>query len=250
MSKKNSSNININNVKGNVVVSNNQSGGITANGHNIIPPSAKRKPFYNNVILWVGLIGSILTILAYFGLQPKSKENKNLGLPAISRKLNTTSIPHPVKSVTLFDTIKPKKHHLRKKIMENKGEKDTNKKPIYVDNVKGDVVISQNQSGGITAHTVNINEEKVFNQADRINLLNFIETVKKKYNFNPTCFTISMVNNSNGNKIASQIETVLKEQGYTMKGDYGYMMRYPPVRGIIIDKDPTGDCLQILVGQL
>jgi len=42
-------------------------------------------------------------------------------------------------------------------IKENKMIDDKKDMPISIGNVTGDVVISQNQSGGITAHSVNIN---------------------------------------------------------------------------------------------
>jgi hypothetical protein len=112
-------------------------------------------------------------------------------------------------------------------------------------------VTSYFQSGGITAQTVNINQEKQLNEAGKQYLIQFIETLKAKLNFIPTCFTISMVNNSNGNKIASQIEATLKANGYTMKGDsYDYMMRSPAVKGVEINKSAEGDCLEILVGEI
>jgi len=136
--------------------------------------------------------------------------------------------------------------------MENNEEKKPRiEKAISVGDVTGNVVISQNQGGGITAHTVYVNQPKQFNNNGIIALLNFIETVKRKDNFNPTCFSITMVNNSNGNAIASQIERILKEHGYVMNGNgYGYMMRYPDVKGVLIGKDTHTDCLQILVGQV
>jgi hypothetical protein len=135
--------------------------------------------------------------------------------------------------------------------MENNEQKKSGEKPISVGDVSGDVVISQNQSGGITAHTVNLNKEKELNEADKIALLQFIKDLKTKLNFNPTGFTISMVNNSNGNKIASQIEGTLKANGYNMIGNgYGYMMRAPGVNGIEINKSRQGDHLEILVGQI
>ncbi len=126
-------------------------------------------------------------------------------------------------------------------------------KPItttQIDNQPSNVT-SYFQSGGITAQTVNINQEKQLNEADKKYLMQFIENIKAKFNFNPTCFTISMVNNSNGNKIAAQIESTLKANGYTMKGNtYGYEMRSPPVKGVEINKSSEGDCLEILVGEI
>jgi len=131
--------------------------------------------------------------------------------------------------------------------MENNEGQNPNARPISI----GDVVISQNQFGGITAHTVNVNHEKELSEADKVFLLQFIENLKVQLNFNPTSFYISMVNNSNGNKIASQIENTLKANGYTMLGNgYGYMMRAPGINGIVIDKGRQGNHLEILIGQI
>jgi hypothetical protein len=49
--------------------------------------------------------------------------------------------------------VAPAGSSVEKKIVDKKEDK-----PISIGNVSGDVVISQNQSGGITAHSVNINE--------------------------------------------------------------------------------------------
>ena len=135
--------------------------------------------------------------------------------------------------------------------MENSGKKKSTENPISVGDVSGNVVIAQNQIGGITAHTVNVNREKQLSNRDKQAILDFIETVKIRDNFDPTSFEIAMVNNSNGNKIASQIEALLKEHGYTMNGvGYGIMMRYPDVKGILFGKASNKDCLLILVGQV
>jgi len=246
------SNIHIKKVTGNVVISQNQTGGVTAHEPTTNKSIPKRKkPFYKTFIFWVGVISSILTIFAYFGFQPKLKENKKPVSKISSVKSTETNKINSVKPTTLVNIIKHHKSHLIKKNMATNELKKPEDKSVSVSDVKGDVVISQNQSGGITAHTVNVNQEKQMTDADKLHLLRFIEDLKKKNNFNPTQFTISMVNNSNGNTIAHQIQKALEENGYKMMGNsFGYMMRYPTVNGIQIDKSRQGDYLEILVGNL
>lgn len=92
-----------------------------------------------------------------------------------------------------------------------------------------------------------ISNEKQLTDYDKAELLNFIETIKKKYNFNPVCVSISSTPNSNGGKIASQITDFLIEKGYTFQGS-GIAFSNGVIKGIVIDK--MGDCLQITIGTL
>lgn len=89
MSKRSGSNINIRKVVGNVVMSDKQSGGVTMHQQTASPSSRKKKPFYEKILFWIGVISAVLTILAYFGLQPKPKENKNINPKIGSLKLNS-----------------------------------------------------------------------------------------------------------------------------------------------------------------
>lgn len=192
MSQNSGSNIHIKKIKGNVVISQNQDGGITAeelNVSNTISPK-KKKSIIKKVGLWAALILPILGILAFFGIQPKSKENKiqtqESALPSLT---HIGSQPHSKKGVYLKDSIKNKKPYLRKKAMQNNEEKSD--KPISLGNVKGDVVISQNQKGGITAHTVIQNSygiaqpQRYINDND-INKLTSIMPDKKEYDISIT----------------------------------------------------------------
>lgn len=149
--KKKNSDINIKNISGNVIVSQGQKGGVTTHENILKDEKPKGKSFFKNkYVLLTGLIASVLGILTYFGLQPESKSS-NDGL------IKTTEIPKSDTVKTSNDTFKQKPISpliMKKSEVGNQG----NEKPISVKNVSGDVVISQNQSGGITAHTVNINK--------------------------------------------------------------------------------------------
>lgn len=170
MSPKDSSGIHIEKVKGNVVISQGQKGGVTTHDHNTNSPLApKKKPFYETILFWFGVIASILTVLAYFGYQPQLKKD--------SKPITTGAPQSTIKKTPSKDTSQHKKLKLKKRVMSNEGNK-SNEKPISLGNVKGDVVISQNQKGGITAHTVNITSEK-YQELDSKVKSEVIENLKK-----------------------------------------------------------------------
>lgn len=153
---KNHHKIKLSNVKGNVVISSNQSGGTTA--HNAIThthPNVKAKSSFTEWRIWwiLALISSILTILGFFGYQYKITKPEN------SLKANTKSILiSPLKDSTKKQLSKPLFTHKSAPMVKKK--KQTVDSSINVEHVAGDVVISKNQSGGITAHTVIVPEDK------------------------------------------------------------------------------------------
>ncbi|WCT11792.1 hypothetical protein [Mucilaginibacter jinjuensis] len=148
--------VKITNIKGNVIISSNQSGGTTAHDistHNDHP--VKSKSSFTEWRIWwiIGLISSVLTILGFFGYQYKNNKieaplkpnNKSI----IISSLNDTTKKQPSRPVSTH-----KSSPMFKKI------KPTIDSSINVNHVTGDVVISKNQSGGITAHTVIVPEDK------------------------------------------------------------------------------------------
>lgn len=94
----------IKNIKGDVIVSNNQSGGVT--GKNLINNHFKTYGKFVSVVGIIALFANGAGILDYMNINP-------------------------------FKT--------------------TNERKINIQNISGNVVVSENQTGGITAHTVNIN---------------------------------------------------------------------------------------------
>jgi hypothetical protein len=156
MKKQKDSKVNIGNVVGNVVISQNQNGGITTHHTSKNIEERKKSFFKNKYVLAIGLIAAILGILGYFGLQP-SNNNDIIPKQVIKQK----NISHP----TTIDIIKkeisePQNNTIIKRniAMKKKIKDDIEEKPISIGDVTGDVVISQNQTGGITAHSININE--------------------------------------------------------------------------------------------
>ncbi len=120
MTKKKSK-ISIGDVKGDVIISQDQSGGTTAHetrtGNDKKPSKSKC-----SIITIIAVATLILAILTYFGIKP---------------------------------------------IKENKMPKDQEDK-ISIGDVNGDVVISQKQSGGVTAHTVNVNQQRAISPQAQI----------------------------------------------------------------------------------
>ncbi|OGU79768.1 MAG: hypothetical protein A2499_09860 [Stygiobacter sp. RIFOXYC12_FULL_38_8] len=145
MKKNPNKHIEIHKVEGNVVISQDQKGGVTTNSINSFQMSTKRK--WSLIVLFIGLIASVVTILTYFGINPSSSIKKNEQREAKPNSVNTDTLDKKTKVVTQEKIIKGKK------MLDKKEEK-----PINIENVEGDVIISQNQSGGITAHSINVNQ--------------------------------------------------------------------------------------------
>jgi len=130
MTKKKSK-IRIGNVKGDVTISQDQSGGTTAHETRTANDKKPSKSKWS-IITVISIVSLILAILTYLGVKP-SKENK---------------------------------------IPKEEEEK------ISIGDVNGDVVISQNQSGGITAGYVNFGPINVSQQVRHLDSAQ-IEEIKK-----------------------------------------------------------------------
>ena len=114
----------------------------------------------------IGLIASLLGILGYFGYQPDVKTSKNDSNHSIDSLKN-------VKDTSKKQSIVPLSMKNNKKI-----KKEVNKS-ISLENVKGDIVISQNQRGGITAHTVYNYKTQKRNINQYVKLLKLVKYVKQ-----------------------------------------------------------------------
>ncbi|WPV67790.1 hypothetical protein [Chitinophaga sp. LS1] len=152
--------INFGNIHGNVIVSKDQSGGIT--GHNVNTqssgyPNKEKKP--KSRLGWLfgclGGLSSIVTILAYFELFPFNHKHDQVINKSDSIKTNIEQ--KAISPLDSFSLSQIKNHPKQTNKMNKEKEKKINS-DISVNNVAGDVVISQGQTGGITAHTVNVGE--------------------------------------------------------------------------------------------
>jgi len=142
-------NVNIKRVKGNVIITNNQSGGVTSHDYNATH-GKKKFNLLKSIYFWIALLAAIVSIFTYFKIEYNSKDS------LIGSKKDSIK----TKKIQITDTTKENISHKKKKQMF--GKKDDTNKPnqkISIGTVTGDVVTSNNQSGGITAHTVIIAPE-------------------------------------------------------------------------------------------
>jgi hypothetical protein len=134
------------------VTSKNQSGGITASDvsfSDFNSPKHKRKSTWKTIIIIIGLIASVVTILAYFNIFPFHKTinpaqqtngiKSNINSP-ISSNIENQTINYFQSDTSQLRSAKPK---IKPSKMKKEKEKEIN-------------VTSYNQSGGITANQVNI----------------------------------------------------------------------------------------------
>jgi hypothetical protein len=208
MGRKKNPHIVIKNIQGNVVSSQNQSGGVTA--HELHPVVSHKKPFYETVLFWVATMSSVLGILAYFGFQPKYDPHSPKA--TYPTQVKSDAKRNIVKLKFSLDTPKYQKKPTKKKSMFNK-DNQPKETGISVDNVKGDVTISQNQTGGVTAHTININTERHLTQQGLKVIFNDIEKIRQDNGFGKgiAVYTISY---SNAPFYAQEIMDFFKNNGY------------------------------------
>lgn len=174
MTKKKSQ-IRIGNVKRDVIISQDQSGGTTA--HEIRTASDK-KPSKSkwSIIKVIAVVASIVTILTYLGVKP---------------------------------------------VKENKMPKDEEEK-ISIGDVNGDVIISQNQSGGITAHKVIIQPTDSYHSLSsqhKDKLIANLKKIQSKYNhLDIKIFLDTESNNANRTKLETELVDILTTAGFDTRG--------------------------------
>ncbi len=174
MAKK-KSNIRIDYVKGDVTISQDQSGGTTTH-ETRTDTDKKASKSKLSIITGIVVVASIVTILTYFGVKP---------------------------------------------IKENKMPKDEEEK-ISIGDVNGDVVISKNQSGGITAHEVIIQRTDSYHSLSSQHSDKLIANLKKiqsKYNhLDIKIFLDTESNNANRTKLETELVDILTTAGFDTRG--------------------------------
>ena len=174
MTKKKSK-IRIGNVKRDVIISQDQSGGTTAHETRTATDKKPSKSKWS-IITVIVTVASIATILTYFGVKP---------------------------------------------IKENEMPKDEEEK-ISIGDVNGDVVISQNQSGGITAHKVIIQPTDSYHPLSSQHNDKLIANLKKiqsKYNhLDIKIFLDTESNNANRTKLETELVDILTTAGFDTRG--------------------------------
>lgn len=138
MSKKRIPNFKIGNIKGDVVISNNQSGGLTSTA------SSQNGKDNFKFFKWFGgivaFLASFVGILTWLNILPPNSKSDN--------KSNKAD------SLTIIGINKENNNRQKDKMIFKKKDNSSKEKKYEIGNVQGDLIISNNQTGGITAHTV------------------------------------------------------------------------------------------------
>lgn len=132
-------------------------------------------------------------------------------------------------TVLTYFGIKPSK--------ENKMPKDEEDK-ITVGDVSGDVVISQNQTGGITAHSVNVGQ-----QSRKVNAKLIIQLQQMLPDKTKTVTVTAVMGDGEAFNFATQIKDVLVEQGYDVNGVNQALYSAP-----IMGQEFNPDTLTLIIG--
>ena len=243
--KKKNSDIKIKNVTGNIVITQGQQGGVTAHDIAEKKEESKIKSFFkikyvrliSFIVGVIGFIASVLGILDYFGCQPET--NKANDLQKITNAANSSDTSRQGN----IPTIKTKPN--TQQTMKNNEEENKNKQtPISVKNVNGDVVISQNQTGGITAHTINYGIPP--RQITESSANELIADLKK---YPAESFRISCImNNSESFRLAQNLEQILKLAGWKGSAD-GIEQKIfnEPIKNVLVEVDKRRSSVETLV---
>lgn len=210
-------------VKGDVVINRGQSGGITSHTTNPLPQTPK-KTFWKTFWIFVGGLASIVTIFAYLNIYPFPKPQDKLRVPITKVTLKT-------------EKEKPK----IKKQSQNMSENHKKETPIQIGDVTGDVIISQNQKGGITAHTVYVNKPmpRELNNDDQKEL----KSLNKEY-----LISITVIMGKESQEYGNQIITFLQSNGYKTELSYvGIMSPEPEPARYHLNSDDNSKTIHIMI---
>lgn len=215
--------IKIGNVKGGLVISKGQSGGTTAHTINPLPQSPK-KTFWKTFWIFISGVASIVTIFAYFNIYPFHKPKEKLPLPV-------------TKVIPKIEQEKPK----IKKQPQTMSENHKKENPIQFGDVTGDVIISQNQTGGITAHTVYVNKPlpRELNNDDQ----KALKSLNKEY-----LISVTVIMGKESQAYGNQIITFLQSEGYKTELNYiGVMSPAPEPARYHLNSDYSAKTIHIMI---
>ncbi len=159
------------------------------------------------------VVAIIIIVIVIAGLSKFISDGKSIIdalSPAQSSKINQDStienaIVKPIDSGSAMHESNPKQFN-RKYAVKEEAKTEV---PIFVKDVTGDVVISQNQQGGITAHTVITKPEKRSIKASSITL---IDELKKypvaTYRLHYSSYDLESV------ELANEIDAILQEANW------------------------------------
>lgn len=212
MTKKSNNKIEIHKVEGDVVISQDQKGGSTSHTTEKIKISPNRKWTIISLIVFAS---SVVTILAYFGIQFSSNQE--------------TIKPAEVNQVQInADTMINKQVEIPQiAIKGNKMLDKKEEKPINIGKVEGDVIISQNQSGGITAKNIEINTDR---RIDKTNFDFLVDGLKN----NQCVITVGVLGNGGEPSfLADQLLLAATQSGCKVSG-VNHGVGFEPFMGVKI----------------
>lgn len=230
--------VKIGNVSGDVIISQNQQGGTTSHNSSKKEPVKTKKTFFNNkYVRIIGFAAAILGILAYFRIQPLISSKTEMQNEYKTSEVNN-AIPVIDKNKVENNILK-KDTIIQRKVSMKKDDKKTEKeKPISIGDVSGDVVISQNQTGGITAHSVNINTDRNISPS----VSNAISNVLKASNCQITIGALGMGGETE--KLANQLLLAAQYSGCKTNG-VNHGIGFEGFNGLQIQVSQTNPLLNV-----
>lgn len=161
--------------------------------------------------------------MAYFGLTPifKNKTHKT-----VENKENQQTITEKNRAFAKENTEVTKRIHKEQKMFDKKEDKQ-----ISVGAVSGNVIISQNQSGGITANQVNIGSLPRSISSD--SELLFIKEINNFPTKNNNITIRTYLGDAECQNLSIAIKNSFEKAGWTIKGHL-YEVPNQPVRNVVL----------------
>ncbi len=217
------SKISIQRVDGDVVISQNQHGGLTS--HTSVTDIVQEERKGRSLLKWliyvlIPLLAAIVTILGYLGVHPtknkllnEKQSNQvtggNSGDGIKTQKVQEKAVKKQAKQSPIEKVNQPLADKENEKTLDRKEDKS-----ISIGNVGGNAVISQNQSGGITAHTVNVGPQaRKLTKEQKVAFVDYLRN-------NPKGDIIIEVKgpDKEPNDFANELEELLKQSGWNIRG--------------------------------
>ena len=177
-------------------------------------PFLKSYPVWVQWMVSIWIIGFAVIIVTLIVQKPKSpisaSKEPTVNQEAAIKDSQTSNVYQAQRDLIINNPPQSTKTTKEQKEMEKPKKED---KPIFtIGNVSGDVVISQNQSGGITAHTVNVGPQA--RKLTKEQKITFVEYLKN----NPKGDIIIEVKgpDKEPNDFANELEALLKESGWNI----------------------------------
>jgi len=198
--------IKIGHINGDFTFSSNQSGGVTVHNNAQKNNDQKKTTIFKKIGYFLMLLAAVAGVLTYLNIKPSQKTNNN-------KIINT-------KDASSLDTIKKQAPKASVNILslkhKRKMSQDKNKQePISIGSVSGDVVISQNQTGGVTAHTYVGNPQRHLTAGEKSDIETNIKQLAIQYNWiSTTEFYITVPTDQESFNYGTEVINFISSLGY------------------------------------